>query len=129
MLPDPQTCARLFAALTALVIVFQCALAAGAPWGHLAMGGKFPGRLPVPMRLACLLQIAVLWLLAAVVWCRAGLGWPQWQPLAHNAIWGVVGFSVLSVALNLATPSKAERRLWAPVAIGLALASLRVALA
>lgn len=41
--------AFVFCTLVAVVVLFQLALAAGAPWGHLAMGGKFPGRLPPPL--------------------------------------------------------------------------------
>jgi len=37
--------------LMALVILFQIALALGAPWGQYAMGGSFPGVYPVAMRI------------------------------------------------------------------------------
>ena len=35
--------AVVFATLIAVSTFFQLALAAGAPWGHLAMGGRYPG--------------------------------------------------------------------------------------
>ena len=43
----PQVLAVLYAVVTGLVAAFQVALALGAPWGAYAMGGGFPGRMPV----------------------------------------------------------------------------------
>lgn len=54
-----------FAIITLGVVGFQLALAAGAPWGEYAMGGKFPGAYPAPMRVAAVVQAA---LLAAIAW-------------------------------------------------------------
>jgi len=62
------------------VVLFQLALALGAPWGAMAMGGKFPVRLPSTMRIAALAQ-------------------------------------AVSAILNMITPSKRERMLWAPVSV------------
>ena len=67
--------------------------------------------------------------LGVIVLARAGLILPQWQAAANWLIWGVVAFSALSLVLNLITPSKWERILWAPVAAGLLLCSVLVALA
>jgi hypothetical protein len=40
-----------------LTVLFQLALACGAPWGHLAMGGgKYPGVFPVPLRIAAVVS-------------------------------------------------------------------------
>lgn len=117
-----------YAALTAAVIAFLLALACGAPWGELTMGGKYRGRLPLPMRLACVLQSGVLALLAGLVVCRSGLAGPERQLQAQGWIWAVVAFCAVSVVLNLATPSKRERMLWAPVACAMLLTSTWVAL-
>ena len=38
-----QLAAIVYALATAVVVGFQVALAAGAPWGEYAMGGRFPG--------------------------------------------------------------------------------------
>lgn len=125
---SPVVAALVFAALVGVVVLFQLALAAGAPWGHLAMGGRYPGRFPAPLRVGAVLQAAVLVVLALIVTGRAGLavplggGWPSWTG------WIPVGISGLSLLMNLATPSKAERRLWAPVAAGMLATSLVVAL-
>lgn len=124
-----STAALVFSVLVGIVALFQLALAAGAPWGHLAMGGRHSGRLPPELRIAAVIQGAILGLLALVVLGRAGFdvplvaGWPAWT------CWIPVGVSALSLLMNLATPSKPERRLWAPVAAVMLGTSLVVALA
>ena len=120
--------AWIFAAVLAVLVLFQLALAVGAPWGALAMGGRFPGKFPPAMRIAALVQIAIYGLMGAIVFARAGLALPEWFDVSRVAIWFVVGVSGLAVVLNVITPSKWERRLWAPVAILMFAASLRVAL-
>ena len=117
-----------FALATAVAVLFQIALALGAPWGHLAMGGRFPGKFPPAMRATALVQAAVLALLAVTVAIKARLVLEHFYPVSETAIWVVVAISVLSLIMNLVTPSRGERILWAPVALVLALSSLVVAL-
>jgi hypothetical protein len=121
--------AWIFGALLAMLVLFQLALAAGAPWGSLAMGGRYPGRFPPAMRVAALVQIVIYALMAAVVFVRAGMLLPEMFEASRIAVWAVVGLSAVAVVLNLITPSKWERRLWAPVAIVMFATSLSVALA
>jgi hypothetical protein len=125
----PQLAARIFAGLTGLVVAFQLALALGAPWGELAMGGASPGAYPPALRLAAVLQACVLAGVAAVVLSRAGLAFASWRALSRRLIWGVVGLLGLSLVLNLITPSAMERMIWAPVVLVLLATALRVALA
>lgn len=122
------TAAYTFAALIAFAALFQLALALGAPWGSLAMGGRFPGILPLGLRLIALVQMGILGALAAIVLARAGIALPEWRAFSQNTIWIVVAFCAVSVIANLATPSKWERIIWAPVAIGLLACSVMVAL-
>ena len=82
--------AGIFLTLTAIVAVFQLALAAGMPWGHLTWGGRFPGRLPAGMRAAAVLSAALLVGFATVVCARAGVAFPEWQPLSQRLSWVVV---------------------------------------
>lgn len=119
--------ARLFAALSVGIAAFQVALAAGAPWGHLAMGGAFPGRFPPAMRVAAAAQALVLVLLGAVVMARAGLVLPHWHAASRRAMPWVVAFTVVGVVLNAVTPSAPERALWLPVTLVLAVCALVVA--
>ncbi|MRS12242.1 MAG: hypothetical protein EG823_04120 [Actinobacteria bacterium] len=111
-----RVAALVFAVTTGVVVAFQLALALGAPWGAYAMGGSFPGVFPTPMRVAAVLQAAILVVLALVVLSRAGVALPQWARPSVWAVWVVVAFSALSLVLNLITPSGGERAIWAPVA-------------
>ena len=107
---------------------FQFALALGAPWGEYTMGGRFPGKLPPKMRLAALIQIVILFVLALIVLIKSGLAFSQFSSIGNTAIWFVVAFFVLGSILNLLTPSKGERMIWGPVNILLFTTSVIVAL-
>ena len=126
---SPQAAAWVFSAALGVLTLFQLALAAGAPWGHLAMGGRFPGRFPPAMRVAALVQVVIYGLMGVVVFVRAGMILPEMLDIARLAIWAVVVLMAVGTVLNLITPSKWERRLWAPVAAVMFAASFRVALA
>src|SRR3990172_9194112 len=96
-------------AATVAVIGFQLALAAGAPWGEVAMGGRYPGRFPPALRVTAAVQAVILAMLAEVVLDAAGavpLGWTEalpWLP------WLPVVFAALSVFVNAISPSTRER--------------------
>lgn len=124
---DPTIPAYIFSALTAIVVIFQFALALGAPWGEMAMGGKFPGRFPPQMRVAALVQIVLLVLIASVVLTRAELVFNEYFEVSKLAIWFVVAFCVVGAILNSITPSRKERKLWAPVTIVLLVCCVIVA--
>jgi hypothetical protein len=114
---------------TTVVVAFQLALAAGAPWGELAMGGRFPGRFPPRMRVLAVVQAGVLVILALVVLDAAGvvdLGWTTALPWLR---WVPVAFAALSVLVNAISPSPREKRLWVPVGLILLGSSLAVAIA
>lgn len=123
----PTLAAYLFSILTLLTVLFQLALAAGAPWGEMAMGGKYPGRFPPPMRVAAVVQALLLLCIALIVLTRAGLVFAGFYAFSTVAIWFVVAFCALSAVLNSITPSKKEKRLWAPVTIVLLLCVITVA--
>lgn len=109
-------------------IAFQLALTLGAPWGAYAMGGAFPGVMPPALRAAAAVQACVLALLAGIVVGRAGVALSRWSHAARRLIWLAVAFAVISLVLNLITPSPGERILWAPVALLLLVSSLVVAI-
>jgi len=114
---NPTTASYVFCVFTAVVGIFQMALALGAPWGEMAMGGKYPGRFPPKMRIAALVQLLLLIFIALIVLVRAGIFFEQLFEISKTAIWFVVVFCVVSAILNVITPSKKERTLWAPVAM------------
>lgn len=104
--------AILFTILIAVAVGFQIALALGAPWGEWAMGGRWRGVLPKPLRFATVFQAFALLGLVAIVLAHADLiSWdiPAWM------IWFVVAVMAASSVMNLVTPSRKERLLWAPI--------------
>ena len=124
----PTVAAQVYASLTGLVVIFQLGLASGLPWGTAAMGGRYPGKFPRHLRGAAVVQALLLAAFAAIVLTRAGYLFPQWLATSRILIWFVVAVGVISVVLNLTTPSKWERRIWGPVTILMLLSSLAVAI-
>jgi cell division protein FtsW (lipid II flippase) len=120
--------AQIFAVLTGGAVAFQLALAAGAPWGRLAWGGRFPGRLSPTLRWASVASALLLLAFGVAVCTRAGLMLPELRALSRTACWIVVGYCALGVLANAATPSKWERIVWLPVVALLLACSVTVAL-
>lgn len=119
--------AIVFAALTAIVMLFQACLAAGAPWGAASMGGKYPGKYPPKMRVVAIINMVVLGFMAALVLSKADILFPQLKTISTIGIWFVVAFLFLGTILNTITPSKIER-IWAPVALVQFITSIIVAI-
>ena len=118
----------LYAVLSAGVVAFEIALAAGAPWGAYAMGGASPGQLPPALRIAALVQAALLVGMVAIVLSRAGLILARWSHASYWLVWVVVAVTAMSLVLNLITPSAGERALWTPVLVALLASSVVVAI-
>lgn len=93
------------------VICFQIALIFGAPWGRITQGGQNDGPLPISGRLVAAASIFILLGMALAVLSADGRwpGWPSWT------LWIALAVNALSMVLNWITPSKQERRLWAPI--------------
>lgn len=125
-MPSARFAALVFAGLTAIVILFQLALAAGASWGAYAMGGAFPGVFPNPMRIAAVVQAGFLAGVATAILARAGVTRPGWWA-GKQLAWAIVVLTGVGVVLNLITPSGMERLIWSPVTIVMFLCALRVA--
>lgn len=111
-----------------IAVLFQLALALGAPWGEFAMGGKYPGKFPPKIRVAAVIQLLILAFFGLVGLIRSRLIVSSLYDFSTYAIWFVVGFFVLGTIMNLITPSKKERNLWAPITFILLLSSLGIAL-
>lgn len=119
--------AYIFAILSFVIILFQLALTIGMPWGAASMGGKFPGKYPPIMRVVSLINIFITSFMAAIVLIKSEIIWLQFKSFANVAIYFVVVFSVVATILNTITPSKIERKIWAPFAAILLLTSSIVA--
>ena len=117
ILIDPTILAYIFITLIAVACIFQLALALGAPWGEMAMGGKFPGRFPPSMRVAALIQIGLLVGMALIVLAHVGVAFSAFYEISKSLIWVVVVICAVSAIMNIITPSKKERALWAPITI------------
>lgn len=123
----PETISAItFTGFTGIIIIFQGCLAAGVPWGEASMGGKYPGKYPPKMRIAAILNILILVVIAAIVLSRAGFILPQLIEISRTGIWVVVVYFSIATVLNSITPSKIER-IWAPVALVQLIASIIVA--
>ena len=122
----PRLAALVYGSVSLGVILFQLALAAGAPWGAYAMGGAFPGQFPPELRIAAVVQAGILALLALVTLARAGMALPNWSRASRWLIWIVVVFSTISLVLNTITPSADERAIWMPVALVMLICSVIV---
>lgn len=101
--------------LLAGLIIFQIALAAGAPLGRFAWGGKFDGVLPAKLRVASLVAALLLLLFGIFVAHK-----PGWVSLLDSAIvtiglWIIFAQLVLNTLGNLASKSPAERKTMAPI--------------
>jgi hypothetical protein len=123
-----RAAALLYAAVSAGVVAFQLALAAGAPWGAYAMGGAFPGQFPPALRIAALVQAALIAGMATIVMSRAGLVLAGWSRVSRWLVWVVVALTAVSLVLNLITPSAGERAIWVPILLILLASSVVVAI-
>ena len=97
------------------VMTFQVALTLGAPWGAYAMGGAFPDKYPIPMRVLAAVQAVMLVVIALAVLSVAGVVAAPWGTTPAWVAWGVAALLAVGLVLNLITPSAGERRIWAPV--------------
>ena len=93
-------------------MLFQLALALGAPWGSAAWGGGNQGTLPLSLRISSGLA-AVLWGWALLVVLGRFLG-----VVGQRRVLLALGvLSLVSIAMNFASPSALERGLWTPFAV------------
>jgi hypothetical protein len=121
--------AALAALLIGAVVLFQLALAAGAPLGVAAWGGQHPGRLPARLRVASAGSALLLVFLAWVVLAAGGVvqAAPLPEAWLRPAAWVAAGYFVLGSLVNLISRSRVER-IWAPVSLAIAICCAVVAL-
>lgn len=115
--------------LMAILIGFQLALAAGAPLGAAAWGGRYPGVLPGRLRAASALVGLVIYpVMLGAILAAAGLISDAWLPVDRVvAAWILAVFFALGVLANAISRSAAER-IWAVAAGALAVCCAVIAL-
>lgn len=125
-----ETLGIVAAALFVAVALFQVALAAGAPLGHLAWGGVHEGRLPLNFRINSGLAAIVLVFAAAVVLAESGAA--SWSPVPESlltpTVWLLAGLMALNTVGNLASKSAFERWVFGPTTAALAALTAAIAL-
>ena len=114
--------------LLGVVGIFQVALAAGAPWGAAAWGGRYVGVLPPPLRIASgVTAILVYPLIALYVLDSAGVIDLAWLPGSRLGMWIVTAFFTLGAVANFASRSRIER-IWGPLSLVVAVCSVVIAI-
>ncbi len=111
-------------ALIGLVALFQVGLAAGAPWGKAAWGGRNEGTLPKRLRIASGFSVLFLFLAAWVILATAGLVATSPVPVSWlpPITWALAAYFALGAVMNLISPSRVER-LWAPISLIIAVSA------
>jgi hypothetical protein len=120
--------ALLFAVVIAALVVFQLALAAGAPWGRFAWGGQNAGVLPRKLRTASAVSILIYVLLVLPAFDLAGIVDLVPNGVSQAAAWVVFAYLALGVVMNAVSRSRPERYTMTPVALVLAVLALVVAI-
>lgn len=115
--PPASTAGKVSALLLLIVVTFQVALAAGAPWGAATQGGSNEGVLPDMLRVGSVITLFIYAALAVV----AGTSHAP-ATLRRRVLYAAAAVMVLATLLNIASTSFVERIIWAPVTIALVIA-------
>lgn len=122
------TAAAVACLILGALVVFQVALALGAPLGRFAWGGQHTV-LPTSLRVGSLLSVAIYGLIGAILLARAGaISWGVSDHAVEIAAWVVTGYFAVGIVMNLASRSRPERLVMTPTCVVLTLASGVVAL-
>ncbi|MGM7774445.1 hypothetical protein ACSVHC_00220 [Arthrobacter sp. KNU-44] len=117
-----------FCTVLGVLAVFQLLLVIGLPFGRFAWGGQNPV-LPARLRVGSAVSVVVYAIFAIFALDRAALISILPVPfVAVVAMWVIATYLLLSVLPNLASKSKYERRVMAPVSLVLAGLAFLVAL-
>ena len=107
------TAAYVATAILGVLIVFQLALAAGAPWGKAAYGGAWEGTLPRGIRINSLVFGAFLYPLVILYVLDAGgvaeFGFLRAESIVLRVL---VFFFVTGTITNAISRSKIEKMIW-----------------
>jgi hypothetical protein len=122
-----MTVAVLGCVLLGALAVFQGLLVAGQPLGRFAWGGQHDV-LPTGLRVGSAVSIALYAGFAVLILGAAGALDVLPDGFVDVAIWVLTAYFALGIGMNAISPSRPERLLMTPVAFGLAIVSLVLAL-
>src|SRR3712207_6606619 len=109
---DPRPPAAIvFSIATGAVVMFQLALALGAPGGAYALGGRYR-IFPTPLSVGALVQATVLVRFIVLELSTVGIFALDVAQRTPPVVWLPVVVAAVALVLNLITPSPGERRLW-----------------
>ena len=115
--------------LLVVIAVFQAALALGAPWGEAAWGGQNPGVLPRNLRIASGIAAVVIYpLIILLVLAGAGLIDDGWVPVDITIVMWILAVLLTVGAVMNAISRSPRERLWAPVALIVAICCALIAI-
>lgn len=102
-----------------VIIIFQVLFVLGLPLGEYTLGGKYKGKLPVPVRVLSFLSIFVLMFFALVVVNQInllGMG-HQYLTSSVNGTWFYVitGYLAFNTAGNIFSKSRKEKLVMTPL--------------
>lgn len=119
--------ALIFTGVIGLLVIFQLALAFGAPWGRFAWGGQHSGVLPARFRVASACSLLVYALIALLALDRADAVDIVADTWSRIGMWIVFAYLSLGVAMNAVSRSKPERYAMTPAALVLAVLAFLIA--
>jgi hypothetical protein len=123
-----QVCALVATAVLGALAVFQVALIAGAPLGHLAWGGQHKV-LPRKLRTGSAVSIVLYAVFAYAALARAGLAAPLISgTFTDVSAWVLTAYFAVGVVMNGISRSQPERLTMTPVVLVLALLYLVLSL-
>ena len=115
--------------LLVAIAIFQAALALGAPWGEAAWGGQNPGVLPRNLRIASGIAAVVIYpLIILLVLAGAGLIDDGWVPVDITIVMWILAVLLTIGAIQNAISRSPRERLWAPVALIVAICCAVIAI-
>jgi hypothetical protein len=120
--------AFIFTAVIALLVIFQLALAFGAPLGRFAWGGQHTV-LPTRLRRGSIFAVAVYVAFSVILLAQSGvITIPVLEPVSILLCWMIAAYLFIGIVMNALSRSKPERFVMTPVAAVLTACALLVAL-
>lgn len=100
-------------AMLAVLVIFQIALALGAPLGEAAWGGRYKNALPAKLRIASAFSAVLLLFMITVVASKADRIVMYPDNFTSTTLWVMAIYFGIGIVMNVVSRSKIER-IWSP---------------